>query len=153
MGTTLPTRYFTVYRLISSMAVPIPSRNVRKPYNLLALERAAAKALVHRRASLACEPPCQHRVDIRLTASDRATIVDAYQSGRPSHSIATEYGISKGKVLDLLREAGAQPPATRAGSERRTHALAGRRYGVTGGGGTTDAATPTTSGADAWGHR
>jgi Putative ATPase subunit of terminase (gpP-like) len=46
------------------------------------------------------------RLEVRLTPGEREEIVAAYQAGAPSTALATTYGLGKGSVLRLLRNAG-----------------------------------------------
>ncbi|WP_433578570.1 helix-turn-helix domain-containing protein [Nocardia brasiliensis] len=46
------------------------------------------------------------RLDRRLSADTIAELVDAYEAGAPTPELCARYGLSKGGILKLLREAG-----------------------------------------------
>lgn len=52
------------------------------------------------------EPPQPFKLDQRLKPAILAEIVARYEAGEPSTAIAASYGLSKGSVIRLLREAG-----------------------------------------------
>lgn len=81
-----------------------------KPYQLRRIEEAASKARRDQRpAATPTSIPQPRRVDLRLTESQRSTIVAMYLAGRPSRMLALEHAISKTKVIELVREAGHAP--------------------------------------------
>ena len=54
------------------------------------------------------DPPEPFKLNQRLKPNAIAEIVEHYQAGECSTSIATTFNISKGSVIKLLREAGVQ---------------------------------------------
>ena len=52
------------------------------------------------------EPPQPFKLDQRLKPEIVAEIVACYEADEPSTAIAASYGLSKGSVIRLLREAG-----------------------------------------------
>ena len=51
-------------------------------------------------------PPLPVKLSQRLNSDTVAQIVERYEAGEPSTTLAAAYGISKGSAIKLLREAG-----------------------------------------------
>lgn len=90
------------------MALIAQWSNLRHPG--YAIRRAAEVADRPRRHALPeRKPPRVHLLSRRLSKETLRQIVNDYLAGKASREIAEHHGISKGKVIDLVREAGHDP--------------------------------------------
>ncbi|WP_373862470.1 helix-turn-helix domain-containing protein [Nocardia acidivorans] len=94
------------------------------------LERLREQASEQRKLETVRNPPQTRALARRLTETQRAAIVTAYEAGSSANRLATEYGLGKGSVLKILRTSGAAIRQQRRLTDQEIdHALACYRDG------------------------
>ena len=97
------TRFFQVNSSSNRLLVDILGRYSKHPKQVIPTP-VPASPIAHQRP--AHKPP--HRLDRKVSPEIIAQLVAEYESGVPSTHLTMIYGLGKGSVLKLIKEAGVQ---------------------------------------------